>query len=105
MSAKIQARAERCARLKEKYNFSCRCPTCSCSLPAPLLSKSDATRAELRAFSDGGASPFEVWCLDARMPDDVLIAIHKRTVALIESEGLQVLQRKYGRHLDAISWV
>jgi hypothetical protein len=45
-------------------------------------------------FSDGGAPPFEVWCLDARTPDDVLIAIHKRAVALIESEGLQVLQRE-----------
>ncbi|KAJ7719441.1 hypothetical protein DFH07DRAFT_761131 [Mycena maculata] len=92
------SRAERRARLKMMYNFSCRCEFCA--RPAIAVSKSDAMRAELRAFWDAVPS-FEAWCLDARMPDHALIDAHKRAILLIEAEGLQTLD--YGKHLDAIA--
>lgn len=82
------------------YNFSCRCEFCA--RPEAVTYRSDAARSELRAFwAADHLPPFEEWCLDATMSDYALIEAHKRAVALIESEGLEVLD--YGKHLDAIA--
>ncbi|KAJ6532887.1 hypothetical protein DFH09DRAFT_932988 [Mycena vulgaris] len=92
------ARAERRAKLKMMYGFTCRCP--SCTRPASKTTQSDAARAELRTFW-GDIPSFEAWCLDVCMADQALINAHKRAVALIEAEGLEMLD--YGKHLDAIA--
>ncbi|KAJ7176097.1 hypothetical protein C8R43DRAFT_872919 [Mycena crocata] len=91
-------RAERRAKLKTMYNFSCHCDTCA--QPSAAILQSDAARAELRAFW-GAVPSFEAWCLDGSMSDHALIDAHKRAVTLIEAEGLEMLE--YGKHLDAIA--
>ncbi|KAJ7759648.1 hypothetical protein B0H16DRAFT_1313336 [Mycena metata] len=98
--APTYSRAERRTQLKSMYNFSCRCEFCA--RPEAVTYRSDAARSELRAFwAADHLPPFEEWCLDATMSDYALIEAHKRAVALIESEGLEVLD--YGKHLDAIA--
>jgi hypothetical protein len=92
------SRAERRAKLKTMYSFSCRCEFCARS--SSVTSKSDTTRSELREVWASLPS-FEAWCLDGSMADYALINIHKRAVALIEAEGLEMLE--YGKHLDAIA--
>ncbi|KAJ7435810.1 hypothetical protein B0H11DRAFT_1701227 [Mycena galericulata] len=95
------SRAERRAQLHAMYTFSCRCEVCA--RPAAAIAQSDAARAEIHAFWDSADVPaFEDWCLDPRLGDMALIDAHKRAVALIESEGLQMLEG-YGKHLDAIA--
>ncbi|KAJ7186406.1 hypothetical protein C8R46DRAFT_274791 [Mycena filopes] len=97
------SRAERRAQLKSMYNFSCRCEFCA--RPEAVTSYSDAVRSELRAFwtpdNQHHLPSFEQWCVDASMGDYALIEAHMRAVALIEAEGLEVLE--YGKHLDAIA--
>ncbi|CAK5267958.1 unnamed protein product [Mycena citricolor] len=85
--------AARQKALKALYNFTCRCPHC--------LRPNDAARAELHAFWGAVPARFEAWCVDARLPDHLLIDAHKRAVQLIEAEGLETLG--YCRHLDAIA--
>ncbi|KAJ7083543.1 hypothetical protein C8R44DRAFT_651994 [Mycena epipterygia] len=92
------SRSERRTRLKAMYNFSCRCEFCA--RPEAVISKSDAARAELHTL-EASLPSFEKWCLDATMADHALINARIRAVALMESEGLEMLD--YGRHLDAIA--
>ncbi|KAK7018369.1 SET domain-containing protein 5 [Favolaschia claudopus] len=92
------SRSERRAQLKSLYNFSCRCEFCA--RPAALTSRSDAARTELETVWKELPS-FETWCLNSTIPQQALIDVHKRAVALIEAEGLEMLD--YGKHLDAIA--
>ncbi|KAJ7673863.1 hypothetical protein DFH06DRAFT_978817 [Mycena polygramma] len=123
--------AERRAKLHAMYGFTCNCPFCTLSPAA--LALSDAARCELRfaslsspssspysspsssPYSSPSSSPyfsplpshplptFEAWCRDPRLPAHLLIDTHKRAVALIEAEGLEMLDRTYGKHLDALA--
>ncbi|KAJ7113161.1 hypothetical protein C8R44DRAFT_631204 [Mycena epipterygia] len=95
----LDPRSARRAQLKAQYAFSCRCA--HCALPHSQRSKSDAARAELRAF-DWESPAFEAWCADARMSDYALIDAHARAVTLMEQEGLEVLD-DYAKHIDAVA--
>ncbi|TRM70310.1 hypothetical protein BD626DRAFT_390788 [Schizophyllum amplum] len=88
-------RAERRASLRTTYHFDCNCAACARGDP-----RSDIARTELRAFGSG-LPAFDVWCRDARMPDMVLIRAHERALALIETEGLEVLGCR--EHIDVIT--
>jgi SET domain len=86
---------ERQASLRSQYNFTCDCWACS-----RHSLESDRARAKLAKF--WSAIPtFEKWCLDASMPDDMLINAHMHALEMIEKEGLQVLD--CCQHVDGIA--
>ncbi|KAJ7659219.1 hypothetical protein DFH06DRAFT_989689 [Mycena polygramma] len=103
--------SERRAALRMTYGFTCRCAFCA--LPPSGLARSDASRAELRVLAasllPSASTPltsptlpsFETWCRSPFLPANLLIDAHKRAVALIEQEGLEMTE--YGKHLDAIA--
>lgn len=90
---------ERQALLRSLYGFTCYCSACSLPSRRAIL-KSDQARATLDQFWST-LPTFEEWCLDASMPDDMLINAHAYALKLIEQEGLEVLD--CGKHVDAIA--
>ncbi|KAJ7108455.1 hypothetical protein C8R43DRAFT_905374 [Mycena crocata] len=89
----LAPRAERRAQLLRRYGFTCTCA--HCALPnAAAIARSDAARAELRAWPHLHTS-FRDWASDLQQSDNTLIVSHLRALALIAQEGLPALQMPF----------
>ncbi|KAG6878015.1 hypothetical protein C0993_000796 [Termitomyces sp. T159_Od127] len=78
-----------------------KCNHSYCNLPSKdAVLRSDVARTALDQFWST-LPPFEGWCLDTSLPDDMLIKLHVEALNMIRQEGLQVLDGE--RHVDAIA--
>ncbi|KAG6908572.1 hypothetical protein DXG01_004130 [Tephrocybe rancida] len=92
-------RHDRHAALQDQYGFTCRCSYCDLPSKDAVL-HSDNTRIALSEFWST-LPPFEEWCIDHTLPDDMLVKMHLDALRMIKQEGLQVLDGE--RHVDAIA--
>jgi hypothetical protein len=84
------------ADLKRLFGFDCTCEWCIQILSHSqesflFIEESDTAREFLTTFWDS-YPPFETWCMNPGIyAEDFLISAHKKALAMIEREGLQVL--------------
>lgn len=100
------------ASIQQQYGFECQCYHCTYKLEEDFIHSDMARESLRRAWSSDCKLPsFEKWCTEPAYPDDLLINAYKRSLHLIEAEGLEVLdlgpgehpERDVGRYKDALA--